>query len=119
MLAGSIDRLGATYVITLEGIDCVTGDLLATTQAEAREKDAVLQALGASGTTLRARLGEALPSIQKYDVPVREVATGSLEALRLFSSAMVERDAGNDAGAVPLLERSLELDLEFALAWAH
>jgi tetratricopeptide (TPR) repeat protein len=119
MVAGSIAALGAQFVITLEAVDCVTGAVVATAQQEARGKENVLRALGTCASTIRERLGEALPSVQHYDVPIREAATGSLEALKLFSMAMVERDKGDQAAAVPLLRRAVELDPDFAVAWSH
>jgi len=119
MVAGSIAALAANYVITLESLSCLTGDVLATVQEEARGKEHVLQSIGAGASALRARLGEALPSVQKYDIPIREAATSSLEALKLYSMARLERDKGNDLAAVPLLERAVELDPDFAIAWSH
>ena len=119
MVAGSIAPLGANYVITLEGINCVTGDVFATVQGEARGKEDVLHALGTCASEFRARLGETLPSIQKYDVPIRQAATASLDALKLFSAAMVAREEGDNVAAVPLLARAVEVDPDFALAWAN
>jgi len=119
MLVGSIAPLGANYVVTLEGVNCVTGDVLGTVQNEAHGKENVLQAVATGAGGLRARLGETLASVQDYDVPMRQAATASLEALKLFSAAMAERDGGRDADAVPLLQRAVQIDPEFALAWSH
>jgi len=119
MLAGSIAPLGANYVITLEGVNCVTGEVFATVQREARGKEEVLKTVATTSSALRARIGEALPSIQKYDVPIRQAATASLEALKLYSMAIAERDRADEAAALPLLERAVEIDPDFAVAWSN
>ena len=119
MLAGSITPLGANYVITLEGVNCVTGEVFATVQREARGKEEVLKTVATTSSALRARIGEALPSIQKYDVPIRQAATASLEALKLYSMAIAERYRADEAAALPLLERAVEIDPDFAVAWSN
>ena len=67
MLAGSIASLGAQYVVGLKAVNCATGDILAETQEQAADKEAVLKALGAAASNLRNKLGESLGSLQKYD----------------------------------------------------
>jgi tetratricopeptide (TPR) repeat protein len=119
-ITGSIDRLDTKYLVAVEAVNCATGDVLALVQGEARSREeAVLQTIGSLATALRARLGEALPSIQKYDVPLRQAMTSSFDALRFFSAGMASRERGDDATAVPLFERAVALDPNFALAWAH
>lgn len=85
-------------------------------EAESREK--VLQALGDAATKLRSRLGESLASIQKYDTPV-EATTSSLDALQSYSLAMEVADAKGNDRAIPLLKRAIELDPNFAMAYAQ
>ena len=119
MLAGTIASLGSQYVITLEAQNCATGDSLARAQEEAASKETVLRALGAAVNTLRGRLGESLASIRTFDAPLEEATTSSLEALKAFTSAQALRDAANDPQAIPLLERAIELDPNFALAYAR
>jgi len=100
ILAGSVSSLGTQYVIGLEAVTCSTGDTLAKEQAEAASKEGVLKALGTAATSLRARLGESLASVQKFDVPV-EATTPSLEALKAYSMGFAIAYAGL---AVNLLE---------------
>jgi eukaryotic-like serine/threonine-protein kinase len=117
ILAGSVSSLGTQYVIGLEAVACSTGDTLAKEQAEAAGKEGVLKALGTAATSLRARLGESLASVQKFDVPV-EATTPSLEALKAYSMGITTGRTKGDAEAIPFLKRAIELDPNFATAYA-
>ena len=117
ILAGSISSLGSQYVIGLEAVACSSGDTLAKEQAEAASKEGVLKALSTAATSLRAKLGESLASVQKFDVPV-EATTPSLEALKAYSMGVTTGRTKGDAEAIPFLKRALELDPNFAIAYA-
>ncbi len=119
MLTGSIASLGSHYAIALDAINCATGDSVAREQVEAESKERVLAALGTSATKLREKLGESLSSITKYDAPIQQATTASLEALKTFSMADVKRNRGDELAAIPLYERAIELDPNFALAHAR
>jgi len=119
LLSGSIASLGSQYVITLEASNCRTGDSLAREQAEADSKEHVLQALGKAATDLRGKLGESLASIKKFDVPLEEATTSSLEALKAFTLAESQRNRVGDEAAISLYQRAVELDPNFALAYAR
>src|SRR4029077_19840681 len=86
-LNGSISALGSQYVISLDALNCRTGDSFARSQFTAESKEKVLVALGQAATQLRSKLGESLASIQKFDRPIQEVTTSSLEALKIYSQA--------------------------------
>jgi len=115
ILAGSVSSLGTQYVVGLEATACSTGDTLAKEQAEAASKEGVLKALGTAATSLRARLGESLASVQRFDVPV-EATTPSLEALKAYSMGITTGRSKGDAEAIPFMKRALELDPNFAMA---
>jgi serine/threonine protein kinase/tetratricopeptide (TPR) repeat protein len=117
ILNGSVSSLGTQYVIGLEAVACSTGDTLAKEQAESASKEGVLKALGTAATSLRAKLGESLASVQKFDVPV-EATTPSLEALKAYSMGITTGRTKGDAEAIPFLKRALELDPNFAIAYA-
>ena len=117
-LAGSISNLGSHYVITLEAINAQTGDTIALQQAEAESKERVLSALGDAATKLREKLGESLASIQKYDAPISQATTSSLDALKVFSSGVEHQLKGNYLEAIPLFKRATEMDPNFAAAYA-
>jgi tetratricopeptide (TPR) repeat protein len=116
-LNGSVSALGTQYVISLDALNCRTGDSVARDQVTADSKEKVLPARGEAATRLRAKLGESLASIQKYDRPIIEATTSSLEALKAASQARQLEDAGQELKAIPLLERAISLDPNFAAAY--
>ena len=106
MLSGSIASLGTQYVITLNAINCQNGDSLAQQQAEASSKEQVLSALGGAVSKLRGTLGESLASVQKFDVPIEQVTTASLDALKNFSLGNAEFDRGRQTASLPFYRRA-------------
>src|SRR5882762_5100527 len=116
VLTGSVSSLGSHYVIGLSATNCQTGTPLGTAQSESADKEHVLAALGSSATKIRKRLGESLASIQKYDVPIEQVTTSSLEALRAYGLGMKYVTADDYRGALPHFQRAVELDPNFASA---
>jgi tetratricopeptide (TPR) repeat protein len=118
LLWGSIAKLGSQYVIGLTAVGCGTGNHLASEQIQAANKEDVLKTLGQAISRLRSKLGESLRSVAKFDAPIEEVTTPSLDALKAYSlgrKALVEK--GNLA-AIPFYERAIELDPNFAMAYA-
>jgi DNA-binding winged helix-turn-helix (wHTH) protein/tetratricopeptide (TPR) repeat protein len=119
VLAGSIARLGSQYVIGLNAVNCRTGDFLAKQQVRTNSKEDVLKAVDQAATKLRGELGESLSSIQKFDTPIEQATTPSLEALQDFSLGRTTLDVKGDfAGAVPFFHRAINLDPNFAMAYA-
>jgi eukaryotic-like serine/threonine-protein kinase len=119
MLDGTIAGLGSQYVLGLKAVNCRTGDSLANEQITAGSKEQVLRALGEAAAKLRGRLGESLNTLQKFDTPIEEATTPSLEALQAYSlgqKAMVGR--GDYVAALPIFQRAISLDPNFALAYA-
>jgi serine/threonine protein kinase/tetratricopeptide (TPR) repeat protein len=119
MLTGSIAGLGAQYVINLVAVNAATGDMLAQEQAEAASKEQVLNALGSATSKLRAKLGESLASVQKYDKPLAEATTSSLEALKAFSLGDAQLSLAESFAAIPFYQRAIELDPNFAMAYGR
>ena len=116
-LTGSISNLGSHYVITLEATNAQTRDTIALQQAEAESKEQVLSALGNVATKLREQLGESLSSIEKFDAPLEQATTSSLEALKAYSLGTEQNVKGKYLEAIPSLKRAVELDPNFALAY--
>ena len=117
-IEGSISSLGSQYVLGLKAVNCRTGDLLSEEQVTANGKEQVLDALGTASTKLRARLGESLASVQKYDVPPDSATTSSLEALQAYTLGNRTTNVTNDyAAAIPLYQRAILLDPNFAMAY--
>ena len=117
VVGGTISSLGSHYLIDLNAFACGTDDTLAKEQVEATSKEDVLKALSRASSGLRTKLGESLPSVQKFDVPI-EATTSSLEALRTYSMAMAVKHRGGDAPSIPFFKRAIELDPNFPMAYA-
>ena len=117
ILVGSIANLGSQYVIGLEALNCQNGDLLVSEQVQAASKEQVLDAVGKAASRIREKLGESLASIQKYDKPLDQVTTSSLEALKAYSAGKEARLTGKELDSIPLLERATVLDPQFAAAY--
>jgi tetratricopeptide (TPR) repeat protein len=117
-IAGSIANLGGEYVLGLKAVNCESGDPLAQEQVTANGKEKVLNALGNAAAKLRGQLGESLATVQKFDVPLREATTSSLEALQAYSmGAKIDQEKGSDA-ALAYLQRAIQLDPNFAMGHA-
>ncbi|HWZ83093.1 MAG TPA: protein kinase [Terriglobales bacterium] len=119
MLSGSVASLGSQYVITLNAINCQTGDSLAQEQAQAPSKEQVLTALGSAASVLRGKLGESLASVKKFDVPIDQVTTSSLDALKAFALANAEFEGGRELESLPFYKHAVELDPNFAYVYAR
>jgi eukaryotic-like serine/threonine-protein kinase len=119
VLVGNIAQLGTQYVITLNAINAVNGDTIAEDQEQAESKEKVLAALGKAASRLRGKLGESLSSIRKLDKPPEEATTSSLEALKAFSQGEETRNKSGDDEAIPFYQHAVELDPNFALAYAR
>jgi serine/threonine protein kinase/tetratricopeptide (TPR) repeat protein len=119
MLSGSVSSLGQTYVVGLEAINCRTGDALAREQREASSRENVLQALGQAASAIRVKLGESLASIQKFDTPVDDATTSSLEALKAYSLGEEQRATAGGVQSIPFYKKAIQLDPNFALALAR
>ena len=117
MVDGTIARLGQNYVLTLNATDCRTGDSVAREQRESPSREDVLGVLGTMASTLRTELGESLPSIKQFDVPIEQATTPSLSALRAYALGIDERRKGRELESVAFFNQAIELDPEFAAAY--
>jgi eukaryotic-like serine/threonine-protein kinase len=117
MLEGSIGALGSHYVVRLTATDCQTGEAFARTQAEATSKERVLAELGAISSSMRTKLGESLPSIRRFDVPIEQATTPSLPALKAYTLGQEERRRGRELESVAFFNQAIENDREFAAAY--
>jgi len=113
-LAGSIGSLGSEYVLGLRAVNCQSGDTLGQEQVTAASKEKVLDTLGEAASKLRGELGESLATVQKFDVPLEQATTSSLEALKVYSLGEKADDEKGEAAALPYFQRAIELDPNFA-----
>ena len=116
-VAGAIGSLGTEYVLGLKAVNCQSGDILAQEQVTAASKEKVLDALGAAASKLRSELGESLATGQKFDVPLQQATTPSLEALKSLSLGRKAANEKGDEAALPYHRRAIELDPNFAMAY--
>ena len=119
IVQGSISALGSHYVVGLHAVNCQTGEAVVNEQAEAENRENVLHALDEATTNLRSRLGESLASIQLYDVPIEQATTASLEALHAYGLGFAASLTKGDDSALPFLKQAIELDPNFAMAYAR
>jgi eukaryotic-like serine/threonine-protein kinase len=117
-IAGSIGTLGSQYVIGLSAMNCKSGDSLAREEVQAPRKEDVLNMLGTAATSLRKKLGESQASIQKFDTPIEQATTSSLEALKAYSVGGRTMGTGEDGPSIPFFKHAIELDPNFASAYA-
>ena len=118
VLDGSISSLGNQYVIGLRATNCQSGAILDEEQAQAAKKEDVLRALDRIASDFRARVGESLPSVQKYGTPLEQATTPSLDALKAYSAGWRLFFSSGHAAAIPLMRHAIEIDPQFAMAYA-
>jgi DNA-binding winged helix-turn-helix (wHTH) protein len=114
---GSIALIGRRYNLILKAIDCASGDSFASSEAQASDKSHVLDALGNAASAIRGKLGESVGSLQKYNTPLTQTTTPSLEALQAYNMGLSARGSGDDLAAVAFLERATQIDPNFAMAY--
>jgi eukaryotic-like serine/threonine-protein kinase len=116
-ITGAIGSLGSEYVLALKAVNCQSGDTLAQEQVTAASKEKVLDALGEAASKLRGELGESLATVQRFDVPLEQATTSSLEALKAYSLGRTAQNEKGYAAAVPYRQRAIELDPNFAMGY--
>ena len=116
-IAGAIGSLGSEYVLELKAINCQNGETLAQEQVTAKSKEKVLDALGEAASKLRGELGESLALVQKFDVPLEQATTSSLDALQAYSLGMEQAAKGDNLAALGFQKRAIEIDPDFAAAY--
>jgi serine/threonine protein kinase/tetratricopeptide (TPR) repeat protein len=117
VLTSAISSIGSSYLIALDTTDCLTGESIAKADAQVSRKEDVLKGLNKAASALRAKLGESLSSIEKYDVPLDQVTTSSLEALKAFSTGRRIVDTKGDLDAIPFFKSAIQDDPNFALGY--
>ena len=118
LLTGSVASLGSHYALALQAVSCQSGETLASAQSEADSREHVLHSLGEAGNQLRQKLGESLASVGKFDKPLEEATTSSLEALQAFTQGTRVRSEKGDPDSLSYFKRAVELDPNFARAYA-
>src|SRR5213079_2893460 len=118
MLLGSISGIGSHYVVALEALNSHTGETIAQEQFEVDGKEQVLKSLGPAASRLREKLGESLSTIKKFDAPIEQVTTSSLEALQQYSLGVQHHSRADYPHAIPYYKKAIQIDPYFAIAHA-
>lgn len=116
-LQEAIGSLGSEYVLQLRAVNCRSGTTFAEEQVTAESKDKVVEALGQAAVKLRSELGESLATVQRFDVPLDQATTSSLEALKAYTLAQKSARENGAAQSLPYAQRAIELDSNFAMAY--
>jgi len=117
VLNSSIAQIGTQYLLTIKAVNCGSGEVLASTEAQAVDKNHVLEALGSAASDIRSLLGESITSLKKYNAPLAQVTTSSLPALQAYSQATKALLEKGGTAPIPFLKRAIELDPNFAIAY--
>ncbi len=117
-LNGAIAQIGNSYTLIVKAVNCASGETLASTETTASDKDHVLEALGKAASEIRTKLGESLTTVTKFDTPVQQASTSSLEALQAYSRGYSLISSNDNQGAIVQLKRAIALDPNFAMAYA-
>jgi serine/threonine protein kinase/Flp pilus assembly protein TadD len=117
-LAGTIGSLGSEYVVGLKAVSCLNGNTIAEEQVTAASKEKILDKLGEAATTMRGELGESLASVQRFDVPLEQATTASLDALNAYGMALSTWDRKGNQESLPFFRKATELDPNFAQAYS-
>ena len=118
-IAGAIGSLGSEYVLGLKAANCQSGDMLAEQQVTAASKEKVLNALGEAASKLRGELGESLATVHRFDVPLEQATTSSLEALKAYSLGTKAADEKGPNAGLPYRQRAIALDPNFAMGYGQ
>jgi len=116
VLQSSIAQIGTRYDLVLKAVSCSTGESLGSAEAQASDKNQVLEAIGRASSQIREKFGESLTTVQRFDTPLAQATTPSLEALKAYSLGLSKFGKGDPSGAMPLCQQAIELDPEFAMA---
>ena len=116
-LDGSIALIGTRYSLILKAVNCANGDLLASAEAQASDKSHVLDALSKATSQIRVKLGESLSTVEKYNTPLEQATTPSLEALQAYSLGFKADGAGDQVAALSFYQRATQIDPNFAMAY--
>ena len=119
LLEGSIASLGSQYVLGLRARNCNTGTTVDQEQVQVPRREDVLNALSQVARTFRSQVGESLATMEKHSTPLAEATTPSLEALKAYSTGMKVTTSSGGVAAVPFFRRAVEIDPQFALAYAN
>jgi eukaryotic-like serine/threonine-protein kinase len=119
VLDGSIAQIGTQYLLTVKAANCVSGESLASAEAKASDMNHVLDALGETASEIRNKLGESLSTVKRFNTPLEQASTTSLDALQAYSMGWKDMMAGQRSAAIASFQRATRLDPKFAMAYTQ
>jgi DNA-binding winged helix-turn-helix (wHTH) protein/predicted negative regulator of RcsB-dependent stress response/Flp pilus assembly protein TadD len=117
VMNGAISQIGARYLLMVHGASCVSGKAVAGYKREVSSKEEVLQALDVVAGEVRKQLGESTASLERFQTPIAQATTSSLQALQAYTQALEASDKGEADAEQTLFERAIALDPNFASAY--
>jgi DNA-binding winged helix-turn-helix (wHTH) protein/tetratricopeptide (TPR) repeat protein len=118
VLETSIQSVGSRYVLSLDAINCRTGEVIDREQVQVSRKEDILAAIGRMAIGFRKRVGESTATLQQHDVPLAQATTASIDALRAYSLGLEAESSKSGEDPIPFFKRATELDPKFAMAYA-
>ncbi len=116
VIASSIADEGNHFGLELDGIECATGRTIAHFTRDVGGRGEIVHTLGAMAVELRRKLDEPPVSLQRFNEPLDQTTSPSLEALQLLAQGYKHHSARDDA-ATSYYQRAIEVDSNFALAY--
>jgi eukaryotic-like serine/threonine-protein kinase len=117
VIADSIADAGNRYRLEIRALDCGSGAILAEERTDVSARNQVVHELGATAARLRRKLGEPAESVARFNQPLEKATSASLEALQTGTEGTKLFLAGNPRAALPMYQRSIELDPDLALTY--
>jgi putative peptide modification system cyclase len=112
----TVAEIGGRVRVSAEVIDPHTQTTVYAATSDGSGAGSTLHSIDKVTAELRARLGEALESIQKNSVLLPNVTTSNLDALKAYAVGRRYADTGHGKEAVAYYQRAAQLDPRFALA---
>jgi putative peptide modification system cyclase len=113
----TVAEVGGRVRVSVEVIDPHTQATVYAESADGRGVASTLDSIDAVTGALRGSLGEAVGSIEKDSVPLPQVTTRNLDALRAYSLGISAYSQRKLEDALEYFKRATELDPQFALAY--
>ena len=111
----SITKLGSSYVLVVRAV-LPDGKLMLSRQEPVADLGQLPGRIDSVGAALRKAFGESAEALARASVPLEQVTSQSLEAVRLYSQGRQRMYAGDPRGAIDLLRQAVVIDPQFAMA---
>jgi eukaryotic-like serine/threonine-protein kinase len=115
LVSASISRLGDAYLLLVRVTDPNGRELASARESFVNPAEAPAR-IDAVVRRLRADVGESPAAIRATSLPLAEVSSASLEAVKFYTSGLQRQRAGDPAQALVLFQKALEVDPDFAMA---